>query len=165
MSVEGRADGLRRPQLPNLGALRAFEIDAHQAKTDRSALATRDRSGRARSSAMKCLMRINAVSDLSLQNYSLSQTPSMGDTATLARTGEAMGNTIELDVRGLEAPEPLVRVLEALDSLPFADCLLLKIDCRPQPLYRVLERNGYTYEERPGSDALFDISIRKREPA
>ena len=41
-----------------------------------------------------------------------------------------MANTIELDVRGLEAPEPLVRVLEALDNLPFigpkvSDCVCL----------------------------------------
>lgn len=110
-------------------------------------------------------MRINALSGFSLQNCSLFETPSMRDTAALARTGEAMANTIELDVRGLEAPEPLVRVLEALDKLPLADCLLLKIDCRPQPLFRILERNGYVYEERPGSDALFEISIRKRESA
>ena len=86
----------------------------------------------------------------------------MGDTAALARTGEAMANTIELDVRGLEAPEPLERVLEALDRLPLSDRLLLKIDCRPVPLFRILDRNGYAYVERPGSDALFEISIWKR---
>ena len=77
----------------------------------------------------------------------------------------AMANTIELDVRGLEAPEPLVRVLEALDTLPIADSLLLKIDCKPLPLFRILERNGYAYDVQPGSDALFEISIRKRELA
>lgn len=77
----------------------------------------------------------------------------------------AMANRIELDVRGLEAPEPLARVLEALDKLPFGDCVLLKIDCRPQPLFRILERNGYAYDERPGSDSLFEITIRKLESA
>jgi len=77
----------------------------------------------------------------------------------------AVANTIELDVRGLEAPEPLVRALEALDKLAMADSLLLKIDCRPQPLFRILERNGYAYDVKPGNDALFEISIRKREPA
>lgn len=76
-----------------------------------------------------------------------------------------MATTIELDARGLEPPEPLVRVLTALDTLPPGASLLLKIDCRPQPLYRILERNGYAYEERPGHDALYEVSIRKRVSA
>ena len=70
--------------------------------------------------------------------------------------------TIELDVRGLEAPEPLVRVMETLDRLGADDSLLLKIDCRPVPLFRILDRNGYSHEERPGVDSLLEISIRKR---
>ena len=76
-----------------------------------------------------------------------------------------MANTIELDVRGLEPPEPLVRVIEALDMLPAGERLLLKIDCRPLPLYRILECNGYTYEERPGDESLFAITISKRGAA
>ena len=76
-----------------------------------------------------------------------------------------MADTIQLDVRGLEPPEPLVRVLAALETLPAGDRLLLKIDCQPQPLYRVLDRNGYVYEERPGSDSLFEITILLRESA
>ncbi len=76
-----------------------------------------------------------------------------------------MAKTIELDVRGLEPPEPLVRVIETLETLPAGERLLLKIDCRPLPLYRILERNGYAYEERSGSDSLFEITIRLRENA
>ena len=73
--------------------------------------------------------------------------------------------TIELDVRGLQAPEPLERVLETLDRLGADDCLRVKINCRPVPLFRILERNGYTHEEEPGVDALLEISIRKAAPA
>ena len=73
--------------------------------------------------------------------------------------------TIELDVRGLHAPEPLERVLETLDRLGADDCLRVKINCRPVPLFRILERNGYTHEEEPGVDALLEISIRKAAPA
>ena len=73
--------------------------------------------------------------------------------------------TIELDVRGLQAPEPLERVLESLDRLGADDCLRVKINCRPVPLFRILERNGYTHEEEPGVDALLEISIRKAAPA
>jgi len=75
-----------------------------------------------------------------------------------------MTDPIVLDVRGLEAPEPLVRVLEALDGMPPGGSMLLKIDCRPVPLFRILERNGYVHEERQGAEALLEISIRKRQP-
>ena len=69
--------------------------------------------------------------------------------------------TIELDVRGLEAPEPLERVLSKLDELGANDELRVKINCRPVPLFRILERNGYTHEEWPGTDSLLEIAIRK----
>jgi hypothetical protein len=73
--------------------------------------------------------------------------------------------TIELDVRGLEAPEPLERVLATLDRLADSDRILLKINCRPMPLFRILERNGYVHEEWPGTDSLLEIAIRKAPPA
>ena len=117
------------------------------------------------------LMRVKARHSDSRKNASMSASksePTKPSTATAImprRFETEMTNTIELDVRGLEAPEPLVRVLEALDALPTTDCLLLKIDCKPHPLFRILERNGYAYDVQRGSDALFEISIRKREPA
>ena len=73
--------------------------------------------------------------------------------------------TIDLDVRGLQAPEPLERVLQALDRIGPGDELLVKINCHPVPLFRILDRNGYVYDERPGTDALCDITIRKAPPA
>lgn len=68
---------------------------------------------------------------------------------------------IVLDVRGLEAPEPLVRVLEALDTMPPGGSVRVKIDCQPKPLYRILDRNGYLHEEHPGTESLLEIEIRK----
>jgi uncharacterized protein (DUF2249 family) len=76
-----------------------------------------------------------------------------------------MANTIELDVCGLEPPEPMVRIVAALDALTAGGSIRVKIDRQPLPLYRMLERNGYTYEERLGSDSLFEIVIRLRENA
>ncbi|HEY1326342.1 MAG TPA: DUF2249 domain-containing protein [Casimicrobiaceae bacterium] len=76
-----------------------------------------------------------------------------------------MTDPIVLDVRGLEAPEPLVRVLEALDTIPPNGSVLVKIDCRPVPLFRILERNGYVHEERPGTESLLEISIRRKADA
>ena len=76
-----------------------------------------------------------------------------------------MADTTEIDVRGLEPPEPLERIMALLDTLREGGSLRVKIDCRPLPLYRLLERNGFTFEERPGSDSLFEITIRPRESA
>jgi len=50
-----------------------------------------------------------------------------------------------LDVGGLEAPEPMVRILEALDTLGPGERLRVLIDREPVPLYRILLRNGYQY--------------------
>ena len=65
-----------------------------------------------------------------------------------------------LDVRGLEAPEPLERVLDALSTLPPGDILRMQIDREPQPLYRILERNGYRFQAQAHEDGLYDILIQ-----
>jgi uncharacterized protein (DUF2249 family) len=50
-----------------------------------------------------------------------------------------------LDVRGLEPPEPLELVLDALDLLAHGDHLCMRIEREPFPLYRILSNNGYAY--------------------
>jgi TusA-related sulfurtransferase len=73
-----------------------------------------------------------------------------------------MSREIKLDVRGMEAPEPLQRVLEAIDDFVPGDELRLVIDCRPVPLFRILERNGYAYREAPGTDSAYLITIWRK---
>lgn len=51
----------------------------------------------------------------------------------------------ELDVRGLPAPEPLERCLEALPELKPSHKLRLLIDREPFPLYGILERSGFQH--------------------
>ena len=75
-----------------------------------------------------------------------------------------MHRDMTLDVRGMEAPEPLQRVLEAIDDFVPGDELKLVIDCRPTPLFRILDRNGYAFREAPGSDSNYVITIW-RKPA
>jgi TusA-related sulfurtransferase len=65
-----------------------------------------------------------------------------------------------LDVRGLEAPEPLERVLDALSTLPPGGILKMRIDREPRPLYRILERNGYRFQVQAHEDGLHDILIQ-----
>ena len=53
-----------------------------------------------------------------------------------------------LDVRGLEPPAPLERILAALDGLADGDRLEVILDREPYPLYRILVRDGYAYAAR-----------------
>ncbi|MES2323598.1 MAG: DUF2249 domain-containing protein [Pseudomonadota bacterium] len=64
-----------------------------------------------------------------------------------------------LDVRGLEAPEPLVRVLDALDLLGPDDQLSMLIEREPHPLYRILANNGYRHLTTALPDFLYEIRI------
>jgi uncharacterized protein (DUF2249 family) len=61
-------------------------------------------------------------------------------------------NTL-LDVRGLEPPEPMQRILDALDGLPDGGRLEALLDREPYPLYRILARDGYAYAARWQLDA------------
>jgi len=49
----------------------------------------------------------------------------------------------DLDVRALEPPEPLERVLDALADLPVGDRLRVRLRREPFPLYDLLRRMGY----------------------
>lgn len=68
-------------------------------------------------------------------------------------------NTTELDVGGLEPPEPMVRIMDALDLLGPDEQLRVLIDREPFPLYRVLERNGYQYRCTPLANARFEVMV------
>ncbi len=70
-----------------------------------------------------------------------------------------MGTPIMLDVRGLEPPEPMERVLGALDMLKPGEQLLMIIDRQPRPLYRVLNNNAYAYRETLRPEGIFEILI------
>jgi uncharacterized protein (DUF2249 family) len=66
---------------------------------------------------------------------------------------------VVLDVRGLEPPEPLERVMDALASLPQKDILLMIIDREPRPLYGILQRNGFLFDCALRADMGFNIFI------
>ena len=53
-----------------------------------------------------------------------------------------MARHLVLDIRGLEPPEPLERVLSAIADFGRGDTLRILSDFEPKPLYRILERDG-----------------------
>lgn len=64
-----------------------------------------------------------------------------------------------LDVRGLEPPEPLEQVLDALETLPAGDRLCMLIEREPRPLYRILANNGYVYSTSTLPDFVYQVTI------
>ena len=52
-------------------------------------------------------------------------------------------NVVELDARGLEPPQPLIRILEALEALPPDAELVARTDRRPLHLIAMLNDRGF----------------------
>lgn len=67
-----------------------------------------------------------------------------------------------VDARGLEPPQPLVAILEALGTLPTGAELRAQTDRRPMHLYPQLEARGFTGESQEQPDGSFITHIRRR---
>jgi len=61
---------------------------------------------------------------------------------------EGIAGVVTLDVSELEAPEPLVRALEALEALPEGACLQMIHRMRPELLYERAEAMGFRSDTR-----------------
>ena len=64
----------------------------------------------------------------------------------------------ELDLTGLEPPEPLQRVLDALADLPPEDRLRVQLRREPFPLYAMLRPMGYEWSGDQRGDG-FELLI------
>lgn len=64
-----------------------------------------------------------------------------------------------IDVSGLEPPEPMERILDALADLPEGDWLLVHHRRDPRPLYPLLRNMGYRWATHPHSPTDVDILI------
>lgn len=69
-------------------------------------------------------------------------------------------DVIDLDARGLEPPQPMVTILEALASLPPGATLRARTDRRPMHLYAQLESRGFAGESAEQADGSFITHIR-----
>lgn len=70
-----------------------------------------------------------------------------------------MEQDISLDVCGLEPPEPMEHVLEALSHLKKDQRLCVLIDREPRPLYRILDNNGFAHTIHMRPDFLYELVI------
>ena len=69
---------------------------------------------------------------------------------------------LEVDARGLEPPQPLVTILEALATLPEGARLRALTDRRPMHLYAQLEERGFVGESEEQADGSFITNVRRR---
>ncbi|MGK2964331.1 MAG: DUF2249 domain-containing protein [Tepidiformaceae bacterium] len=70
---------------------------------------------------------------------------------------------VEVDNRGLEPPEPMVRILNALRDLQPEGELVALMDREPMLLYPELERRGCVWEFVEDTDH-FVLTIRRETP-
>jgi uncharacterized protein (DUF2249 family) len=67
---------------------------------------------------------------------------------------------VDLDARGLEPPQPLVAILEAIATLRSGATLRAQTDRRPMHLYSQLEARSFTGESTEQPDGSFITHIR-----
>jgi uncharacterized protein (DUF2249 family) len=68
---------------------------------------------------------------------------------------------IELDARGLEPPQPLVKILEALPQISDDTELKARTDRRPLHLYAHLDERGYVGRTEEVTDGSFTTYIHR----
>ncbi len=68
---------------------------------------------------------------------------------------------VEVDARGLEPPQPLVKILESLAALPAGAELRAFTDRRPVHLYAQLEERGFAAVTEEQPDGTFLTHIRR----
>ena len=90
--------------------------------------------------------------------------PADGTSATRPQCGAVSDSseTVEVDARGLEPPQPLVRILESLAALPAGAELRAWTDRRPIHLYAQLEERGFTAVTLEQPNGSFLTHIRRR---
>ncbi len=70
----------------------------------------------------------------------------------------------KMDLRGLEPPEPMTRILEALGTTPTGITLLARLERRPLFLLEELNRRGQQHSCKPADDGGWLLSIPITEP-
>lgn len=68
---------------------------------------------------------------------------------------------LDVDARGLEPPQPMVKILETLAALSANAALRARTDRRPVHLYPMLQARGFTGQSEEQSDGSFITHIRR----
>ena len=74
-------------------------------------------------------------------------------------------NEILIDARGLEPPEPMERVMQALALLRPGQGIRFLLHREPFPLYPLLAERGFRHETHARADGSYVILIRPADAA
>lgn len=74
-----------------------------------------------------------------------------------------MKNWVLVDARWLEPPEPMERVLAALDEINPGQGIRFLIHREPLPLYGVLQNMGYRHKAHRLEDGCYEVRIEPKE--
>jgi uncharacterized protein (DUF2249 family) len=69
---------------------------------------------------------------------------------------------IEVDTRGLEPPQPLIKILEAVATLPEGVSIVARTDRHPMHLYTQLEERGFQSDTEEAPDGSFVTYVRRK---
>lgn len=72
-----------------------------------------------------------------------------------------MSESIVIDGRQMQPPEPLEKTLAALDDLPADGEVVLQVYCSPGPLFNILRNNRFAWKETVSADGTHEIRIRR----
>jgi hypothetical protein len=64
-----------------------------------------------------------------------------------------------MDLRGLQPPEPIVRIFQALDR--GEEPLRVILPHEPLPLYGLLKERGYSYAGATRADGGYELTINR----
>jgi len=82
-----------------------------------------------------------------------------GCRAELERVGEMLASHT-LDLRDLEPPEPMMRIMERLARAP-GEPLRVRLRHEPVPLYELLAQRGFAWRGAPLSDGGYELIIER----
>ena len=82
-------------------------------------------------------------------------------TTAESASAEAPAATLTIDVRELVPPQPMLRIMDALDKLQAGQTLLVHHVRRPVYLFPRLDEMGYTYQVRDIGPEQVDLLITK----
>jgi uncharacterized protein (DUF2249 family) len=91
------------------------------------------------------------------------QCPAPNETSPVSKASclkATRDDIIDVDARGLEPPQPMVRILETLANLPPGVKLRAHTDRRPVHLYPHLKERGFVGESEEQTDGSFITHIR-----
>lgn len=99
---------------------------------------------------LAALMRSHHAAEMALDpQYATRAIPQLG-----------LSDAPPMDLRGLQPPEPIVRIFQALERGPGAPLRVI-LPHEPVPLYGLLRERGYSYAGSPRSDGGFEVLIER----